>query len=441
MAAPQGIAPSKKGLLVAFAGLVLAVLPALVDGALWPVWVFFWTLLTLLFGLDVLLAVRAKDLALELTAPPTLYVGGEGHGSLRLAAPTGRTVPAEILLDLSDNLVPEPAKRTALARAGVQIPLPLRARRRGLAVVERAWIRYEGPLGLVVHRVQRELGRRASVVPNMPLVRSHALPFFSQRDHTAGLKIERFAGDGSEFDALREFAPGGDRRNIDWKASARHTKLLAREHRAERSHNVILAVDTGRLMAEPLGGIPRLDHAVHAALLLAYVSAKAGDRVSLFAFDDRPRGYLAPRAGMAAFRALSERTAELEYGTAETNYTLGLTDLLSKLSRRSLVIVLTDFVDTVTAELMVDNIERVAKRHLVVFVALRDPLFAAVADARPESLIDVHRAVVAESLAVDREIVMKRLLRRGVHCIDAPADRVGPSLVSRYLEIKRRELV
>lgn len=435
------MAPSKKGLLVAFAGLVLAVLPALVDGALWPVWVFFWTLLALLFGLDVLFAVRPRDLSAELTAPATLYVGGDGQGVLRLAAPTRRSVPAEVLLDLSDNLVPEPARRTALARTGVDIPVPLHARRRGLAAVERAWVRYEGPLGLVLQRAELPLGKRASVVPNMPLVRSHALPFFSQRDHTAGLKIERFAGDGSEFDALREFAPGFDRRNIDWKASARHTKLLVREHRAERSHNVILAVDTGRLMAEPLGGIPRLDHAVHAALLLAYVSAKAGDRVSLFAFDDRPRGFLAPRSGMAAFRAFSERTAELEYGTAETNYTLGLTDLQAKLSRRSLVIVLTDFVDTVTAELMLENIERVAKRHLVIFVALRDPLFAEVADAAPKTALDIHRAVVAESLAVDREIVMKRLLRRGVHCIDAPADRVGPSLVSRYLEIKRRELV
>ncbi len=423
-------------------GFGLSMLPALVNASLWPVWVFFWTLLLFLFGLDAMLALRPKDLLAELSAPPTLYVGGEALATLRLRAPTKRPVSADITVDMSDNLVAQPHFRAALGREASSISVALRPTRRGVATVEGAWVKYEGPLGLMARTTRIALGDDTiAVVPNMPLVRSHALPFFSQRDHTAGLKIERFAGDGSEFDALREFTPGSDRRNIDWKASARHTKLLAREHRAERSHNVILAVDTGRLMAEPLAGIPRLDHAVHAALLLAYVSAKVGDRISLFAFDDRPRTFLAPRSGMAGFRVIQDKSAELAYGAAETNYTLGLTDLLAKLSRRSLVIVLTDFVDTVTAELMVDNVERVAKKHLVVFVALRDPLFAEIVDATPRTTLDVHRAVVAESLAVDREVVMKRLLRRGVHCIDAPADKVGPRLVSRYLEIKRRELV
>ena len=74
------------------------------------------------------------------------------------------------------------------------------------------------------------------------------------RDAAAGLKAQLERGDGAEFHALREFQPGMDRRAIDWKQSARHGKLLAKEFRTERNHHMVLAIDTGRLMCEPLAG-------------------------------------------------------------------------------------------------------------------------------------------------------------------------------------------
>ena len=98
-----------------------------------------------------------------------------------------------------------------------------------------------------------------------------------------------------------------DPRTIDWKASARHRRLLSQERRAERDHQVVVAIDTGRLMGEPLEGMPRLDHAVHAALLLGYVALRTGDRVGLFAFDERPRAWAAPAAGVESFATAPAR--------------------------------------------------------------------------------------------------------------------------------------
>lgn len=432
--------PSRKGLAVAALGLGLSVLPALGLASLWPAWVFFWALLLLFFGLDLVLAMRARDIQESLRLPDMLHVGATGVAHLELSV-RSRSTPAEIKLDLSDNLTPQPARRGVLSKEGASFEFPLLPTRRGNAAVEAAWVRYEGPFGLIVREVRIPMDRSVSVVPNVPSVRAAALQFFSDREYRAGLKIERFVGDGTEFDVLRDYAPGLDRRSIDWKASARHTRLLSRQFRAERSHQVVLVVDTGRLMAEPLEGIPRLDHAVHAALLLAYFSARSGDRVSLYAFDERPRTFIAPKSGFAAFRALLQRSGALEYSTAETNYTLGLTQLQSHLTRRSLVIVLTDFVDTVTAELMIENLHRLSKRHLVIFVALRDPLLSELCGERPKTLAHLNRAVVADSLLFDREVVLKRLMRRGVFCIDAPPRRIGVDLVNRYLEIKRRELI
>ena len=131
----------------------------------------------------------------------------------------------------------------------------------------------------------------------------------------------------------------------------------------------------------------------------------------------------------------------MAYREAESNFTLGLTDLMTRLRRRSLVVVLTDFADTVTAELMIDNLGRLAKRHLVIFVALSDPLLLRLARGEVSEMADVERAVVAESLLSDREVVLARLRRMGVLVVDAPPGRIGPALVNRYLDIARRERI
>ncbi len=270
------------------------------------------------------------------------------------------------------------------------------------------------------------------------------------------MKIERYTGDGSEFDSLREHTAGDDPRAIDWKASAHHGKLVARQHRAERNHQVVLAVDTGYLMCEPLPAssrrpqirdiqppprIPKVDHATAAALLLAYVSQRAGDRVGLFAFGARPGLYVEPQAGPRGFQTLARAASRIDYSESETNFTLALTTLGQRLSRRSLVVVLTDFVDTVTTELMVENLDRLARRHAVVFVALRDPGLAALAGAEPASLLALHRAVVAGDLRRDRELVLERLRRRGIVALDAEPAEVSTRLVNAYLDIKRRERI
>jgi uncharacterized protein (DUF58 family) len=279
------------------------------------------------------------------------------------------------------------------------------------------------------------------VVPNTRAVKAAALRYFSSREFLAGLKVERYLGDGSEFDALREYVPGMDHRAIDWKSSARHRKLLCTEFRAERNHQVVFAVDTGHLMSEPVGGVPKVDHAINAALLLAYVALRTGDRVGLYGFDEKVRGYSEPQGGAGGFLRLQAASADLEYTTSETNFTLGLAELSLRLRRRSLVVLLTDFVDTVTAELMLENLDRLARRHLVVFVTLRDPGLDAVAAAPPRSSADLYRAVVAHDLVREREVVLRRLRRMGVASIDSAPALVSTQLVNRYLEIKRREMI
>jgi uncharacterized protein (DUF58 family) len=434
------ISPTPRAVGLAAALFPVALLPALVHPRLVGVWIVAAALVAAALGLDAILSLSPARLGVAVSPPESLAVGEPGAAVVTLRAP--RAVRVELLLDLHADLAPQPPRRLDLpAGAESRAEVALLARRRGRVTLEEAWLRWSGPLGLARRRLRVPLGQVVPVVPNLRPVRAAALRFFGSRELAAGVQVERFVGDGSEFEALVEYVPGLDPRAISWKASARHRKLLCQEFRAERNHQVILALDTGHLMAEPLLGVPRLDHAVTSALLLAYVSLRLGDRVGLYAFDRAGRAWAEPQGGVGAFPRLKALSAQLAYSTDETNFTLGLTDLSARLRRRSLVVVFTDFVDTVTAELMVENLSRLARRQLVLFVALRDPALDAAALARPRRLGDVYRAVVASDFVRERERVLARLRRVGVQCLDAAPGQVSTALVNRYLDIKRRELV
>ena len=435
------ITPTPRAVAAAAALFPIALLPALVHPRLFGLWIVAAALLALALGLDAILAVRPHGISAALEAPGTLAVGEPGAAVLVLRSPTAiRAV--EVLIDCHADFAPPPMVSVRLAAGrSERVQVPLLARRRGKLTLDEAWLRWSGPLGLARRQKRVALLRAVAVAPALAPVRAAALRFFGSREIATGVQVERFVGDGSEFDALVEYVPGLDHRAISWRASARHRKLLCQEFRAERNHQVILALDTGHLMAEPLANLARLDHAVTSALLLSWVSLKMGDRVGLYGFDRAARVWAAPQGGMGSFTRLKALTAGLDYSTAETNFTLGLTELSARLRRRSLVVVFTEFVDTVTAELMIENLSRLARRQLVLFVALRDPALDAVASARPRRVEDVYRSVVASDFVRERERVLSRLRRAGVQCVDAAPAELSTRLLNRYLDIKRRELI
>ena len=423
--------PTLRCVLVFVAGIGVALLSAIISPRLWTLWIAYVGLAVLAAGLDAVFGLSARRLQLRVAAPDTLYIGDRAQLKIEFAA-AGRRVPAIcVLADMNDLLEPQAARVTT------EVPLvPLR---RGVARVGALWLRWSGPFGLVRRQIVRRVDREIPVIPNVRAVRQAALRFFTQREFLSGLKIEHYVGDGSEFESLREYVPGLDHRAMNWKASARHRKLLCEEFRAERNHRVMLAVDTGHLMSEPMGGIPKLDHAINAGLLLTYVCIRTGDRVGWYGFDEKPRSFSEPEGGAQALRRMQQLTTQFEYSHGETNFTLGLVELSARLRRRTLIVLLTDFVDTVTAELMVENLARLSRRHLVMFVTLRDPNLEELAWRRPRSLGDVHRSVVAQDFVRERELVLRRLGRHGVHCIDARPEEVTTQLLNRYLDIKRRE--
>ena len=325
----------------------------------------------------------------------------------------------------------------ANVRSGEASIVPLR---RGTGSLGELWLRWAGPLGLAVRQVRRPVGRDVRVWPDLSPVRSPTLQAYL-RDAQFGLIARRIRGEGTQFEALSEYHPGMDRRRIDWKASARHTRLYARENESERDNQIVFAFDCGQGMSEPVDGLARLDRAVTAALMASYVALKGGDRVALYGFAARPTLATPFVSDTREFHRLQTAAAALDYAPGEPNFTLALSTLAARLKRRSLIVLFSDFADPTSAELMVESIERLIRHHLVIFVTFEDSELAELTSAEPRTLRAVANAVTADALARQRALVLKRLRRLGVDVIEAPWQAIGYRLLDRYLATKRAEAI
>ncbi len=275
------------------------------------------------------------------------------------------------------------------------------------------------------------------VWPNLAPVRSPALQAFL-KDAQFGLIARRMRGEGTVFEALAEYQPGIDRRRIDWKSSARHAQLYAKEFEAERNNQIVFAFDCGQAMCEPVDGLARIDRAVTAALTTAYVALKAGDRIALFGFAARPEVFTPFVTDARDFARLQSAAAALDYHAQEPNFTLALATLAGRLKRRSLVVVFSDFTDPTSAQLMIESIGRLTAKHLVLFVTLADAELDGIAAQRPDDMQDLAMAATADALLRQRALVLSRLRALGVDVIEAPHDRIGTRLIDAYLAIKRK---
>jgi uncharacterized protein (DUF58 family) len=436
------IYPSRRLILAAAAVAPAALLVGVYAPAWWTAGLGLLVLLFLLAMLDAVLgpAVRHAELgcgtpyavSVGETFPVTLWARFTQRAPRKAWFAIGTAGPVEAADGLRARGAMQPDEGSGLVE--------LTAERRGTASISMIWLRWRGPLGLVWKQRARALEQDVLIVPDIRPVRDKGIQM-ANREALYGQKAQLQIGEGAEFEALAAYRQGMDRRAIDWKQSARHASLIAKEYRTERNNNIVMALDAGRAMSEPFAGQPRIDRAVSAALLASYVALADGDRVGFFAFDSRPRAASKPIGGARAFATLQRVAAGIDYSVNETNYTLGISTLAASLNRRSLIIIFTEFADTISAELMLAAVGTLLERHLVLFVVLRDEELEAFAAAEPVAPEHVSRAVAAAGLLQERRLVLTRLRHLGVHVLEANAAEAGPALVSTYLGFKRRNML
>jgi len=403
--------------------------------------VFLWVALAVVTAGDLVLSALSGRMAVDVDLPPQGFVGHAAPFTVVIDRQKGKLPEGiDLRLDAAPELVIGERRMERAETGPVKASFDLQLTRRGQFSVRELWLKWPSRLRLIDRIVRLPVARQIAVIPDISPVLSGAvktqiLPL------EAGQKDLRLRGEGSEFHQLREFAAGMDPRSIDWKRSARMRNLVVREMRAERNHQIILCVDSGRLMAEQVGGFTKLDRAINAALAMCWAGGLAGDLVGFYSFDSRPRLFQPALPGRAAFPRLQTICADLAYETQETNHTLGLTHLSGRLKRRSLIVIFSDFVDSITAELMIENMQVLARHHFIVYVALRDPVLAKLVEPEETTLDAIARSVAARQIVQERRAVMEKLSRLGVLCLDSTPEALTSDLIARYIEIKSREMI
>jgi len=440
--------PTRAAVFAAALGLPVTLLLAVFLPELWLVGAGWVAAILGLIALDALLSTSIKRMDPQIDAPKSGYVGH--NYDVRITTEFGAGIPPrspELRLSTNDRLSVSPSLAHAgQGEGGMLAMFDIRTDRRGTAVLERLWTRWQGPLGLIWRQRIDPLEQDIPVTSDTKMVRDTAAEIFT-KDANIGQKLQRLRGDGTEFDGLTEWLPGMDRRSIDWKHSARHGTLLSREFRTERNHNIVFAFDTGHLMAEEVENnatgeaMTKLDRALNAALLMAFVSLKIGDKIGIYAFDEKPYLYAPAIGNTRSFAQIRRVSARVDYSTAETNFTLGLSQLAQNLQRRTLIVVFTDFVDGTQAELMVENMARLLKRHIVIFVAFRNTALDRLISQDAKTPEEAAASIIGDGLMKEREIVLRRLERMGVNVIDANAETLNMKVLNTYMLLKARNAI
>jgi len=437
------VVPSRRWLLGAAALAVVAPF-ALV----WPAtWGLLPALDLLWLGVLVLDAVgapspRTLDVARE--APAAFAAGRAATVRYRWRHRARRRLTLEVREQLPDPLggALTPTRRLAVPPGeGLDERLELVPARRGAGEGGRIALRVLGPLGLAWRQGTVSLPWSATVYPAMPDAALRALPLQITRRREAGLRAIRRPGEGRLFEGLREWVPGDETRIIDWKATARRGKPIARQYEEERRQQVLIVIDAGRLLTAEIDGVPRLESVTSAALQLARAAVDHDDNVGLMVFADVVQCYVAPARGRRALRAVLEGLARAEGRLAESDYPAAFRHLAAHNRKRALTVLFTDVIDRTASEVLVAHAATLRLRHLPLAVTLRDPALEALAAARPEVAAGAFERAAAEELLGAREAALAEMRGRGVMVLDVLPAGAGEAVVARYHQLKRRGLL
>ncbi len=420
--------------------LLLGVVPVVLRPGMGTVWL--WVLaVALLVGVDVLLAPSPSVLTLDRPAVGTVRLGYPTETRLVVANPSRRRVRG-VLRDAWQPTAGASDNRHRLAMSPgdrVVLRTPLLPRRRGDLQATGVTLRLRGPLGLAARQRTRVVAGTIRSLPPFES-RKHLPSRLARLRDLDGRAAIRVRGQGTEFDSLREYVRGDDVRSIDWRASARNRNVVVRTWQPERDRRVVLVLDTSRTSAGRVGDVPRLDSAMDAALLLAALAARAGDRIDFVAGDRRVRSRVRSAGARDVAATLQDVMADLDPVIAEADWG-SLAGAVTGLGRqRALVVLLTPLEPSAVEEGLLPVLPTLTKHHRVVLASVRDPELERLADGR-DTLDEVYDAAAAEQVIGRRRHTARLLGALGVDVIDADAERLPPALADHYLSLKARGLL
>jgi uncharacterized protein (DUF58 family) len=300
---------------------------------------------------------------------------------------------------------------------------------------------YRSAAGLAERWAAASLAQTVRVYPDIGEARRQAFALIRARQIVMEKRRARAHGLGREFESLREFQQGDERRDVCWTATARRGRLVVRTYRPERSQTVWIVIDAGRLMRARRGRHTSLDAAVDAAFTLAQVAAGAGDRVGLLVYGRGVQQRLAPDRGPAHLRAMLESLAVARGETSEASHLAAAAAVLAAQKRRALVVWFTDIAETAALPEVIESAAHLMPKHVLLFAVPRPTDLETLAAAVPGTDRDLYRGLAAQEVVERRAALLGYLRQRSAMVVEVGAPELSATVVDRYLGVKERNLL
>ncbi len=460
-----------------FAGATRRALWLLVAGFVWLVPAFFhphrvWLMLAwdglvlALFAADLAMLPAAKRLTVTRRFVDSPKLGEQTEVELALVQESDRLLDVVITDDLEVSLMPVPEPRRVLAypRDAVKTVLACFPGRRGDLRLGKIYLRYSSGMKLVERWAVADCTQEIRVFPGASQGDSDAnLYLMRARQIEMQKRKLRLRGIGREFESLRDYQRGDELRNISWTATARRSRLITRQYTTERSQQVWMVLDAGRLSrtafelrkrSASLSGeseieaaenmqltVTQLDQATTASVMLAEAVQGSGDKFALLTYGRRVQQQLLPGSGPSHLRMLIDQLAQVRAEAAEANHLMAATRLKQMQRRRSLVMWITEIADSAGLPEVVSAAIELVRRHLVLVVLLHHPELDALAASASANVEHMYRAAAAKEMLDRRRATIAKLRQQGVLVVESTPGEIGLRAINSYLEIKAKGLI
>ncbi|APV49496.1 hypothetical protein BWI17_07255 [Betaproteobacteria bacterium GR16-43] len=380
----------------------------------------------------------APQLVLERRMPGSVPIGRWRDCVLRLVNRSRFATHCEIHdhHPLAFEALGLPIRLSVPAGAFAQAPYKLRATERGTLHFSRAEARVASPFGLWDSRIRLGEAQAVRSYPDFAELADYALFATENRLSQIGVMKQRRRGEGLEFHQLRDFREGDSLRQIDWKATARMKRPIAREYQDERDQQIVFLLDCGRRMNARDGLISHFDEVLNAVLLLAFVALRQGDAAGLMTFASAEPRFVPAKKSRETINAFLNALYDVQPTLRPPDYHAAAVELSQRLKRRSLVIVVSNLRDE-DEETLMPALALLKRKHLVLFANLRESVLDTLRDTPVKALDEALTYAAGAIYEREREAVVRGVESAGAMLLDVPPSDLAVRLVNRYLELKR----
>lgn len=297
------------------------------------------------------------------------------------------------------------------------------------------------PLRFVARRFTFGEGQMVPTYPSYIQLRKYDLMAFSNRLFQYGLKKIRRIGHTMEFEQIKEYVSGDDIRTINWKATAKKNQLMVNQFQDERSQNVYMAIDKGRVMKMPFNGLSLLDYAINSTLVLSNVILKKQDKAGMFTFSKKIENRVAAERRSSQMQKILENLYNIKTDFFESDFGRLYADVKKNITQRSLILLYTNFETLDGLKRQLPYLKGLAKSHLLVVVFFENTELESLINKKADTIQEIYDQVIAEKFAYEKRLIVSELMKYGIYSVLTKPENLTIDSINKYLEIKARGIL